>query len=174
MCGACLKKPPCFDKTTALWRYQAPIQHLITALKFKGKTNIGQLLGAIMANHLQFFSEMPEVIIPVPLHPLRYRQRGFNQAAEIARPIAAKLNLPLDMTLCHRRLPTQPQTHLNAKARRRNLRKAFQVSGNGILKYKHIAVVDDVMTTGTTVNELAKTLKHHGVEKVEIWVSARA
>ncbi len=172
ICGACLKNPPYFDETVALWHYQTPIQALISTLKFRGKIPIGRLLGRMMANSLRAQEAMPEVIIPVPLHPIRYRQRGFNQAAEIARPIAAILNIPMNMRLCHRALPTQSQTHLNAKARRKNMKKAFQVKG--VLKYKHIAIVDDVMTTGTTANELAKTLKQHGAEKVEIWVSARA
>ncbi len=115
---------------------------------------------------------MPELIVPVPLHPLRQRERGFNQASELARPISQRLNVQFDARLCRRIRATADQTELDARARRRNVRRAFEVSGS--IRLRHVAVLDDVLTTGSTANEMARALKRAGVETVEIWAAARA
>jgi ComF family protein len=113
----------------------------------------------------------PDCIIPVPLHPLRLKQRGFNQALEIARPIAKKLKIPIDTTHCLRIVATLPQAAISATARKHNIKNAFIV--NPLLKAKHVAIVDDVLTTGSTVTELAQRLKKSGVQKIDIWCCAR-
>ncbi|MCA1978111.1 MAG: ComF family protein, partial [Thiobacillus sp.] len=114
----------------------------------------------------------PDVLVPMPLHPARIRERGFNHAAEIARGVAHRLGCPLDLQACTRVRDTPPQMALKYEARRRNVRGAFacraEVGG------RHIALVDDVMTTGTSLDELATTLKRAGAREVSCWVVARA
>jgi ComF family protein len=115
---------------------------------------------------------MPDCIVAVPLHKSRYRQRGFNQAIELAAILSKQLLVPLDLTSCARYRDTPHQTRLSAKKRRKNIKNAFKL--NHPLAAKHIAIVDDVMTTGSTVHELAALLKKSGVRKVDVWVCARA
>ncbi len=125
-----------------------------------------------MARHLAETSELPECIIPVPLHHNRYRQRGFNQSIEIARHLSRQLSIPLDLSSCIRNRDTTHQTDLPAKQRRKNMRQAFSVLNP--MPYQHVAIVDDVMTTGATASALAAALKKHGVNRVDVWVCARA
>ena len=108
----------------------------------------------------------------MPLHKVRYRERGFNQALEIAKTVAKELKIPLDITSCHRTWDTPHQIGLSAVQRRKNMEKAFSLIKP--INALHVAIVDDVMTTGTTVHELASLLKKAGVERVDIWVCARA
>lgn len=112
------------------------------------------------------------MLIPVPLHPRRFRQRGFNQAVEIAKPISRRLNIPLNTHCCVRTRYTTPQFELPAKQRIKNLKNAFVV--NNPPNVNHIAIIDDIVTTATTVNELAMQFRKSGVEKVDIWSFARA
>lgn len=114
---------------------------------------------------------MPECIIPVPLHQQRLRERGFNQALELSRIISKQLNIPLNYSLCHRDKATPFQSGLSAKQRKQNLKNAFKVAKNH--SYQHVAIFDDVVTTGTTVNELARQLKQSGVRTIEVWAIAR-
>ncbi len=114
---------------------------------------------------------MPECIIPVPLNQQRLRERGFNQALELSRIIAAQLNIPLDYSLCQRDKATPFQSGLSATQRKQNLKNAFKVTT--INSYHHVAIFDDVVTTGTTVNELARQLKLSGVKTIEVWAIAR-
>ena len=114
---------------------------------------------------------MPECVIPIPLHTQRLRERGFNQSLEIAQLITKTLNIPLDYSLCKRNKATPFQSGLTAKQRKLNLKNAFSITKPH--QYKHVAIFDDVVTTGTTVNELAKQLKKSGVEIVEVWAITR-
>ncbi len=116
--------------------------------------------------------ERPDCLVPVPLHPTRYRQRGFNQSLEIARFVATRQRIPLRPELCRRTRATPPQRHLNARERHRNLRGAF--TATTAVRGLNVAVIDDVMTTGATVGEVAETLKRAGAGRVEVWVLARA
>jgi ComF family protein len=118
------------------------------------------------------YLQKPDVIVPVPLHKSRYRQRGFNQALEIARTVSKDMQVPLDVYSCQRQHDTPQQSQLPAKQRRKNLKNAFAVVRP--LNAAHVAILDDVMTTGSTVHELAKVLKKAGVAKVDVWVCARA
>ena len=115
--------------------------------------------------------QVPDVLIPVPLHYQRLRQRGYNQALELARPIAKMLGIPIDIRSCRRRKVTKEQSGLQAKQRKSNVRDAFEVTGD--LRNRSIAIIDDVMTTGSTVNELAKQLMQAGATTVDVWVCAR-
>lgn len=174
VCGQCQQRPPAFDAAQALFHYREPVDQLITGLKFNGRLQHARLLGELMADAFldRHICAEGGAILPVPLHPARLRERGFNQALELARPIARHLGLPLLPRLCQRQHDTAPQLGQDAAARRRNLKGAFVVSDPGAIK--SVVVVDDVMTTGSTVELMAQALKRAGVERVEVWVCARA
>jgi ComF family protein len=174
ICGACLGDPLLAVKTTALFNYQAPVDKLITNLKFGNNLIGAKILGELLADHLaeQYQNKSkPEVIIPVPLHPGRLRERGYNQALELSRPIAKKLQIPIDKYSVKRMKNTPPQAKLPAKERRENIKHAFAVVKD--FSYTYVAVVDDVITTGSTVGEVCKALYKAGVRKVDIWCGAK-
>lgn len=171
-CGSCQKKPPAFDSITALLRYEEPARYLLRALKFHQRHACARLLGELLAARLECLPALPELIVPVPLHPRRYAERGYNQSLELARPLSKHLGIPLDTQHCRRIRATLPQTELDAGQRRRNLRGAFRVQGN--LRASHVAIVDDIVTTGSTVGELARQLKRAGIARVDVWCYARA
>ncbi len=172
-CGQCQKKTPHYDQVIGEYIYAKPFSSLLVGLKFNDKLNNARLLADLMYASIQQHScTLPEMIIPVPLHAKRTRERGFNQALELSRILAKQLAIDLNYTTCHRVRITQAQSALNAKQRRSNVKGAFELMSP--LQVKHIAIVDDVMTTGSTVNELAKVLKAAGVERVDVWVAARA
>jgi ComF family protein len=172
LCGRCLSLRPAFDETFAPFIHQGAIRYLITSLKFNADYKNARLLGMLLAERLDKTAKRPDCILPVPLHKARYRQRGFNQAIEIARTVSRELQIPLDLISCHRHRNTPHQTALSAKKRRKNLKNAFSIIKP--LYAQHIAILDDVMTTGSTVHELAAVLKKAGVGKVDVWVCARA
>ena len=173
VCGQCQRLPPSFDAAWALLRYREPVDQLITGLKFNGKLHSARLLGELMAERWVIPEAFrTDAIVPVPLHPARMRQRGFNQAMELARPLARRLAVPLLPHLCQRLRDTAPQLGQDAKARQRNLNGVFAVAPLG--KIKNVVIVDDVMTTGSTAELLAQALKKAGVARVELWVCARA
>lgn len=173
-CGHCQTQPPgferSFDRTVALFQYAPPIDHLIQQFKFGQGLHLARLFAALLAERLRD-SARPDCIIPVPLHPNRQRARGFNQALEIARPLARHLGCALDYQSCRRARATPAQSLLHATQRRRNLRGAFTLTHP--LGARHVALVDDVMTTGSTLNALAETLRASGVEMIDVWVCAR-
>ncbi len=171
LCGDCQRKPPLFDSTLTLCRYEQPVSHLIRNLKFGADHACARTLGQLMADKLQALPGQPTVIIPTPLHPRRYRERGFNQSAEIASEIAKRLGIPLNLTACERVRNTPAQAGLTARERHRNLRQAFRVIHPGLPE--HVAIVDDVITTGTTSQELARVLRKAGVKRIDVWALAR-
>lgn len=172
LCGACQRKAPVFDRCLAPFRYEGVLPHLVTGLKFHGRMNYARLLGDLLSEILDISPAVfPEVIIPVPLHPSRLRERGFNQALEIARSIERNFGVELDTDSVIRHAATTAQSGLDARQRRRNLRGAFVV--NEALPFRHVALFDDVVTTGSTVTELAKVLKRSGVKRVDVWAVAR-
>jgi ComF family protein len=146
---------------------------LLLQLKFHQKLHLASLLGGLLAEALEGrAAPLPDCLVPVPLHPQRLRERGYNQALELARVVSTRLAVPLDATLCVRQRATAPQTALDGKERRRNLHGAFTVREGNLPR--HVAIIDDVVTTGTTVGELARTLRRAGVDTVEVWACARA
>ena len=172
LCGTCQHRPPVYDRCIAPFRYEGTLPHLVTGLKFRARMNCARLLGTLLTAGLEKAgAELPEVIIPVPLHPTRLRERGFNQALEIARIPSRHFGLPIDTHHCRRQLATAPQSGLEAKERRRNIRGAFAVADG--LAARHVVLLDDVVTTGSTVAELARMLKRAGVERVEVWAVAK-
>jgi len=171
VCGACQRHPPPFDRTLVLARYQPPVDRLIQRLKFSRQLGIARLLGTLMAEQAAAHGHLPQALIPVPLHARRLRERGFNQSLELCRTLSRHLDIPILDRACYRRRPTPAQSGLPARARRANVRGAF---GAGTLpKLERVAIVDDVMTTGSTVAELARTLRRRGVGGIEVWVCAR-
>ena len=174
-CGACIAKHPPFSKTIGLFTYQKPITQLITQLKFHQQLKHAQLLGGLLAHEIlnkHPNRSLPDCIIPIPLHPKRLKERGYNQAVEIAKPISSLLNIPLDYKHCIRIKNTAAQSSLSAKDRRKNMNRAFALQAP--LPYKHVAIVDDVITTGHTTTEFSRLLRKSGVEEIELWCCARA
>lgn len=173
LCGSCQQRPPYFDATVAAFHYAPPIDRLIVRLKFNGELTYARLLGELTADTLiRTDADLPEVIIPVPLHAQRMRERGFNQSLELARYIARQLGVPVDQRSVRRVKATQPQMELPAKARKTNVRNAFELISD--LSAHHVAIVDDVVTTGSTVNELARVLWRAGAKRIQVWSCARA
>ena len=168
VCGACLSQAPHFDATHAVWPYGFPLDRLIQSLKYSRRLASADFFGAALA-------ALPvvgvDVILPVPLSAQRLAQRGFNQSVEIARPLARRLGIRLELKNIQRYRDTTPQASLPWKERAKNIRHAFEC--NIDLRGKTVLVVDDVMTTGATLNELARTLKAHGATRVENCVLAR-
>jgi len=149
------------------------MDHLLQQLKFHQKLHMATLLGGLMVEALAGRQRaMPECLVPVPLHPARLRERGYNQALELARVMSPCLGIAVDATLCRRGRTTTPQTALDGKERRRNLRGAFEV--RSLRTPRTVAIIDDVVTTGTTVSELSRAMRRAGVEVVEVWACARA
>jgi ComF family protein len=172
VCGACLKKAPHFDATFAGFRYGFPVDKLVQALKYSHRLALANFFSdALIANHQNAIGVHADAIVPLPLSKERLRQRGFNQAAEIARPLARQLKLPLLLDACHRPVDTPPQASLPWQARRKNIRGALECTGD--LSGKSLIVVEDVMTTGATLDEFARTLKKQGATRVTSWVVAR-
>lgn len=171
-CGLCQVHPPPYDSCLAPFQYAGALPYLITGLKFQARLSHARLLGELLTQALgERGGPWPELLIPVPLHASRLRERGFNQALELARFPARALGLPLDTRHCARRLNTPPQVGLPALARRHNLRGAFALTAP--LNVRHVALVDDVVTTGSTVAELAGVLRQAGVARVEVWAVAK-
>jgi ComF family protein len=173
VCGACLRQPPPFQKSLVPFRYAYPLDHLVRGLKFRGELPCGRVLGELFARHVLAREEaLPEAIIPVPLAARRYRERGYNQASELAVSIQRVARVVVRSDLVVRRRETAEQAGLNRKMRRKNVRGAFAVTA--ALLPPHIAILDDVVTTGSTVSELAKVLRRAGAQRVEVWAIARA
>ncbi|MCM2312242.1 MAG: hypothetical protein NDI84_12650 [Steroidobacteraceae bacterium] len=153
--------------------YAAPLDHLVHALKYRGQLATGRVLGALLARRVADLGLQLEVdvIVPVPLHPERHAERGFNQSTEIARHLGRCLRLPVDEALATRQRWTPPQVGLHLAERRRNLAAAFRA---GAVAGRRVAIVDDVTTTGTTLHELAQVLSRAGAVAVDAWCVARA
>ncbi len=173
LCGECLQQRPSFAQTIALFHYAPPIDHLLKQLKFYQHLVNAKILGTLMTRKItEVYQEqsLPQIIIPIPLHHKRLQQRGYNQALELARPIAKALRIKIDKFNCQRHRATIPQVSLSAKQRKQNLHNAFTIKN---LAATHIAIVDDVMTTGTTITAFSSALRKAGAIKIDIWVCAR-
>lgn len=160
-----------------LFHYQEPIQEWILGLKFSGRLLHAQIIAELFADYLaqQYqHQEKPQVIIPVPLHHYRLRERGYNQALELARPIAKRLGIPIDKSSAARIKHTKAQAQLTAIARSQNIKQAFAVNFAQLKQYNHVAVLDDVITTGSTAAEFCKNLFASGINKIDIFCAAKA
>lgn len=173
-CGTCMRVPPPFDQTLSVLHYTEPVRHLVRTLKFHADVPSGILLGSLLADKLDSdrTPDWPQLIIPVPLHFQRYRQRGFNQAAVIAAQVSKRLGIPVGHRICDRTRATHPQSGLHAPDRRKNLKNAFRI--HPVPDIRHVAIIDDVITTGATVRELSRILKASGIKRILVWSCARA
>ena len=173
VCGSCLNSPPDFDVTKAVFLYAYPIDAMMQCYKYGNMLNLSDTFGEFLTEKVVL--ENIDIIIPMPMHPTRLKERGFNQALEIAKVLdkllCKNLKEKLDYKSVERQTLTPPQASLPLKERVKNIKGAFKV--NGDFTVKRIAIVDDVMTTGASLNELAKTLKKAGAAHIECWVIAR-
>ena len=169
-CGGCLRSPPPFAATIAPFLYDFPVDRIIHALKYGQQLVVADWAAAQLAAACR--SHDVSLIMPLPLHPARLRQRGFNQSAEIARLLGNRLNFPVDRSSLVRCRNTAPQATLPLKARRGNVRGAFECRRD--LSGEHVLLIDDVLTSGATAGECARILRLHGARQVTVAVLARA
>jgi len=172
LCGECQRHAPPWDAAWAPFRYGWPLDRLESRFKFGRDLAAGRALATLWQRESMPLSK-PALLLPVPLHRARLRQRGYNQALELARPMARGFGLPLRHDVLQRLKATDAQTELDAATRRRNVRGAFAVHA-GVALPAHVAILDDVMTTGATLAECARVLKRAGVARVDVWALARA
>jgi len=172
ICGRCLDRPPHFDRVEAVFAYRYPVNALIHAYKYGGRLALARVLGKLLAQRVARDVDADvDVMVPMPLAPGRLAERGFNQALEIARVVAADTGIPLLSHACRKVADTPPQAALPWKERAKNVRRAFVCDTD--LEGMRIAVVDDVLTTGSTLNELARVLRKAGAAEVSGWIVAR-
>lgn len=175
LCGRCLKRLPKFDAAFAALRYRAEVPALVQRFKLGGKLAVGRVLAERLAQAIaRRAGPLPQWLLPVPLHPLRLRQRGFDQAHEICRVLSRHLALPVAWHGLVRVRDTGTQTGLKRRERRGNVFRAFAAGRPLPNAVQHVALVDDVMTTGATADACARVLKRQGMARVEIWSLARA
>jgi ComF family protein len=176
VCGSCLNSPPDFDATKAVFLYAYPVDAMMLSYKYGNSLNLGDTFGEFLAEKISVEDCLKNIdlIIPMPMHPQRLKERGFNQALEIAKVLVKNNKEKLDYKSTIRQTLTPPQASLPLKERVKNIKGAFKVNAEvKDMARKSIAIVDDVMTTGASLNELAKTLKKSGAAHVECWVIAR-
>ncbi|MDO8291708.1 MAG: ComF family protein [Gallionella sp.] len=170
VCGHCLNDPPLFARTTAVFGYSFPLDKLIQAMKYGEQLALANAFAEKLALRIDK-SDLPDCIIPVPLHPAKLRERGFNQSLLLAATVARKLNLELLANACQRVRDTPPQSALPWKERKKNVRNAFRCDRD--LSGKRVALVDDVLTTGASLNALAEAVQKRGAAEISAWVVAR-
>ncbi|WP_242469596.1 ComF family protein [Rhabdochromatium marinum] len=173
ICGQCQHRPPPYDRCLACFRYQGLVRKLMGDFKFRQRLALARLFGQLLAETARWESEscLPEQLVPVPLHPSRLRQRGYNQSLEVARVLGRALGVDVESQLVERVIATPPQLGLAREARLVNVRDAFRLRHP--VTAGHLAIIDDVVTTGATVGELARLLKAAGARRVDVWAIAR-
>ena len=171
LCGRCQRQPPAFERTQAAFLYAPPLDILIPQLKYGGQLAVAPYLAAVLAARV--VSANVDLLLPMPLHPHRLRERGFNQAVQLAAALGRSLQLPVDRRAARRLRPTPPQVGLSLRERQRNLKGVFTVEAQAV-GGRRIALIDDVMTSGTSLDELAQACLKAGAASVEAWVVARA
>lgn len=174
-CGRCLIHPPSYDGASAPYIYEGAVRDLVHRLKYDGRVQCRRPLALLLAESLAGFASdvSPDMIIPVPLHSRRIRQRGFNQAILLGEVLSREWKLPLDRRLLQRIRWTEPQVNLAAAERTANVRGAFALGNPEKVHGKRVLLVDDVLTTGSTVSECSKVLKRAGAEAVFVVTVAR-
>jgi len=170
LCADCLRSPPRFDAVTAPLIYAHPIDDLIARLKYRRQLFVGRLLADVLAGFVTANDNLPELLVPVPAGAKRLRSRGFNQATEIARHLGSRCGIPIAPNLLRRNDSAHTQRGLGRRARRKNVHGVFECRRR---PPAHVALVDDVMTTGATADEVSRVLRRAGAARIEVWVVAR-
>lgn len=171
LCGHCLLQPPEQDLSFCLFPYLEPIDRLIADLKYHDKVFLSQFFAQLMADKLHH-RPAPDILIPIPLHPNRLRQRGYNQSFELAKVLSVLLDIPTSNNYLSRIIDTKSQAAIPLKARKKNIQHAFKCIKTNLPR--HVAIIDDVLTTGHTANAAAKQLRQAGATSIEVWTIARA
>ncbi len=171
VCPACLLNPPRWQKMIAPLEYRGLTREYLHRLKYDDALHLGEILCRRCLAPLSRAAPRPQVLLPVPLHPSRLLERGYNQALEIALAWSAELDIPVDRRMLSRNRATETQAYLSAAQRESNLRGAFACARRK--QYRHVAIVDDIVTTGSTADEITRLLHRNGVECVEVWALAR-
>ncbi len=172
LCGHCQRRPPTFDSVIAPLRYQDPIDQMLCALKYRQQLSFARTAAGLIADTVRESGElMPDLLVGVPMTHRAVRKRGLNQAVFLAQLIGRQLGIPANSTIIKKLRETDRQSTLNASQRQQNLKDAFHCKGS--LENKHIALVDDILTTGATANEISRVLKAAGANRVDVWVCAR-
>ncbi len=171
LCGHCLHQPPEQDLSFSLFPYLDPVDRLIADLKYHDKLFLSQFFAQLMGDKLRN-RRQPDLLIPIPLHPNRLRQRGYNQSFELAKALSIKLGIPTSNRYLIRTIDTKSQASIPFKARKQNIQHAFKLIQTEVPA--HIAIIDDVLTTGHTANAAVKQLRQAGAITIEIWTIARA
>lgn len=174
ICGRCIQNTPPFTRTVCPLEYRFPADRLVQAFKFKQQLAAGRVLSHMMCDYVnrQGLSR-PDMLIPVPLHKLRMIKRGFNQATELGSYISKVFDIPILASTLRRHRNTKAQSGLSRKQRRKNVKGAFYWHDR-VKPGRHVALIDDVMTTGTTVTECTRVLQKAGAKRVDVWVATRA
>jgi ComF family protein len=172
LCGSCVKDPPHFDQALAAGLFEGPLREAVHLYKYRPARSLGRPLAAWMTAQVRMISGLDQVM-PVPLHRRRLRQRGFNQALLLANGVADVFGLRLVYDNLHRVRNTRPQVELSGEERARNVRNAFRLDRPAEVEGKRILLVDDVFTSGATMNECARVLKEEGAENVIVFTLAR-
>lgn len=171
-CGGCLAQPPPWNRAVVTFDYRFPVNRLVCRFKFNRDLAAGQALGRELCDAIrEANSPLPNLIIPVPLHRYRLIRRSFNQAERIAVQVGRALDIRVDSRALARCRPTPAQSGLSLSERKRNVRGAFRSRGK---LPEHVAIVDDVMTSGTTLGECTRVLRSAGVRTITVWALARA
>ena len=176
VCGLCIKDRPNFDAARAAFVYEGPCREMVHSFKYQNKTHLRRPLALLTVDHLaDFIASVPsDLIMPVPLHRARLRSRGFNQAVLLGEIISRKISIPMDRDNLKRIRWTEPQVNLSANERRTNVKDAFSVRDAARVQGSNILLLDDVLTTGSTVEECARVLKTAGAARVSVVTVARA
>jgi ComF family protein len=176
LCGHCLRRPPPWDFATSALVYEFPVDQLVCRFKFGRNLACGQVLSRELIRAIRHKSGiLPGCILPVPLHRLRHLSRTFNQADLLARQVGKALKIPVFGSILRRRRPTRAHSGLDAASRKKNIKGAFicSIPAGRLAAFEHVALVDDVMTTGATLAECTRTLKNAGAGCVSVWIAAR-
>lgn len=174
LCGHCIRQKPAFDQVFCNFLFEEPLRTLLHEFKYKEALYLANLITECMLEARPTQAYQPDCLVPIPMHRTRLKERGFNHAAHIAKHLGRHLGIPYHLSLCEKTIHTERQASLDSNKRKKNLTQAFRVKDVVQAKnYKHITLVDDLMTTGSTVEALARSLKQAGVERVDVWCLAR-
>ncbi len=175
LCGKCIKGQYIFNKARSVAFYRGKLRELLHGFKYEGKLGLSEILSRVLVDNYPVDFEEIDLVVPVPLHITKLREREFNQSHILAKSVGRELGVPTDPFLLRKLRPTRPQFEIKNEAeRKRNVRGAFEVSDKGRLDGRSVLLLDDVITTGSTTNECARMLKGNGAKIVNVFSLLRA